>query len=145
VRPFERGRDDRAAYELVSRAMADVPGSTDRSFEEWTARALGSALAPGLSAVAQDANGATVGIALCERREAGEGYVDYLAVAREARGRGLGRALLGRSLRAFSDEGMGRGALWVDSRNEPAVRLYRSAGMDVAFSADRYVKSLLRP
>jgi hypothetical protein len=36
--------------------------------------------------------------------------------------------------------GLGRAVLWVNGCNESATRLYRSAGMEVAFSADRYVK-----
>jgi mycothiol synthase len=141
VRNFERGRDERAAYELVSTAMAEIPGNTERTFEEWTARALGNTLAPELSAVAEDAGGAMVGITLCERWEDG-GYVDYIAVAAAERGRGLGRALLLSTLAAFAAAGMERGILWVNGRNESATRLYRSAGMDVSFSADRYVKPL---
>ena len=141
VRAFERGRDERAAYELVSDAMRDVPGSTERSFEEWTARALGERLVPELSLVAE-AGGAMAGIVLCGRHDPGDGYVDYIAVAREWRGRGLGRALLGAALAGFATAGMSRGVLWVNGANESATALYRSAGMEVAFTSDDWVKRL---
>jgi mycothiol synthase len=141
AREFVRGRDDRAAYELVSQAMAEVPGSTERTFEEWTARALGEVLAPDLSVVAE-AGGAMAGLALCERWGEGDGYVDYLAVATPWRGRGLGRALLAEALAGFARSGMRRGLLWVHGSNESATRLYRSAGMEASFRADRYVKPL---
>jgi mycothiol synthase len=136
ARRFERGRDDRAAYEIVSAAMREVPGNTERSFEEWSARSLGEAFAPELSVIT------TGGVALCERWEDGDGYVDYLAVASDWRGRGLGRALLQAALQGFAQAGLKRGVLWVNGRNESATQLYRSAGMEVAFSADRYAKRL---
>jgi ribosomal protein S18 acetylase RimI-like enzyme len=82
------------------------------------------------------------GVALCHRHPDGEGYVDYIAVASEWRGRGLGRALLQESFRRFAAEGMHRAVLWVNGRNESATRLYRAVGMEVVFSADRLVKRL---
>lgn len=138
LRPLVRGGDDRAVYELVSDAMRGVAGNTERSFEEWTARAMGTALAPELSVVAVDERGRVAGVALCE----GDGEVHYLAVGSPWRGRGLGRALLSEALARFARAGLSRGALWVNVRNEGATRLYRNAGMDVVFSADRYVKRL---
>jgi mycothiol synthase len=135
-RRLQRPADDRAAYELVSAAMRDNPGNTERTFEEWSERALGAGLEPELSTIVDGS-----AIALCQRRD-GEGYVDYVAVARESRGRGLGKALLQESFHLFAAAGLGRAALWVNGRNEFATRLYRAAGMDVALSADRYVKCL---
>jgi ribosomal protein S18 acetylase RimI-like enzyme len=138
ARSFERGRDDRAAYELIADAMSDIPGDTEPPFEEWRVNALNEALAPELSIVA----GEMAAVALCQRRDGGEGYSDYIAVARPWRGRGLGRALLRQSFSNFAEAGMTRATLWVNGTNESATRLYRSAGMDVAFSADRLVKCL---
>jgi mycothiol synthase len=138
ARVLERGHDDRAVYELLSEAMSEIPGNTERSFEEWRDRALGDALAPELSTVAGD----MAGVALCQRHPGAEGYVDYVAVARDWRGRGLGRALLQESFRRFAAEGMSRAVLWVNGANESATRLYRGVGMEVAFSADRFTKCL---
>jgi ribosomal protein S18 acetylase RimI-like enzyme len=138
ARALEREGDDRAVYELVAGAMREIPGNTERSFEEWRDRALTASLAPDLSTVAGD----MAGVALCRRHLAGEGYVDYVAVAHDWRGRGLGRALLQESFRRFAAEGMVRAALWVNGANESAARLYRAVGMDVAFSADRFTKCL---
>lgn len=142
VRPFERGRDERAAYELVSDAMREVPGSTERTFEEWSARALGERLSPELSVVAEGADGALAGLALCERWDDRDGYVDYLAVAPAWQGRGLGRALLRAALAGFAAAGLTRGILWVHGDNESATALYRGAGMEAAFTSDRYLKRL---
>jgi mycothiol synthase len=138
ARVLERPGDDRAVYELISAAMSEIPGDTERSFEEWTARAFTESLAPDLSTVAGD----MAGVALCHRHPDREGYVDYIAVARAWRGRGLGRALLQESFARFAMEGMQRAVLWVNGRNEAATRLYRAVGMDVAFSAHRLVKCL---
>jgi|tagenome__1003787_1003787.scaffolds.fasta_scaffold20947365_4 mycothiol synthase len=138
ARRYERGRDDRAAYELVSDAMSAIPGDTERSFEQWQVRALGEGLVPELSTVVGD----MAGIALCQRPTSGEGYIDYLAVAPGRRGRGLGRALLDESFALFAAEGMTRAVLWVNGRNESATRLYRNAGMEETLSGDRLVKPL---
>jgi mycothiol synthase len=141
LRPLRLGPDDRGVYELVAEAMGEVPGNTERSFEEWSGRILGSALAPKLSLVAE-AEDRLVGVALCERWEDGDGYIDYLAVVGDWRGRGLGRAMLQAAMAGFAQAGLKRGVLWVNGRNESATRLYRNAGMEVAFSADRYAKQL---
>ena len=138
VRPFEPGRDERAAHTLVDDAFADIPGNVQRSFEDWRTRALGAQFAPELATVAGD----MAGVSLAERWEDGDGYLSYLAVARDWRGKGLGRALLQATLRKFADAGLKRGVLSVNGRNESATALYRSAGMEVEFRADRFVKRL---
>lgn len=57
------------------------------------------------------------------------GYVDSLGVRRPWRGRGLGRALLVRSLAMFRDRGMTEVGLGVDAANPTgALRLYESVG-----------------
>jgi mycothiol synthase len=139
LRPYELGADDAAAYALVQDAFTDIPGNVARGFEEWRALAVGRSLfAPELSTVAGD----SAGVALCERWEDGQGYVAYLAVAREWRGRGLGRALLATSLVKMRAAGLPRASLSVNARNESATRLYESVGMRVAARSDRYEKRL---
>jgi mycothiol synthase len=140
LRPYEPGADDRAAHALVQDTFTDIPGNVSRGFEEWRALAVGrSQFAPELSTVA----GAFAGVALCERwEEDGQGYVAYLATARDWRGRGLGRALLAESLEKMRAAGLPRAALSVNARNESATRLYESVGMKVAARSDRYEKRL---
>jgi mycothiol synthase len=137
-RPYTPGEDDHAAYGLVDDAFSDIPGNVSHTFDEWRGRALGAQFAPDLATVAGD----MAGVALAERWGDGEGYLSYLAVARDWRGRGLGRALLQATLRNFADAGLKRAVLSVNGRNESATRLYREAGMDVEFRADRFVKRL---
>ena len=54
------------------------------------------------------------------------------------RGRGLGRALLLTSIRAFRERGLPRAALSVYGDNLRATRLYESAGMRPARRHDRF-------
>jgi ribosomal protein S18 acetylase RimI-like enzyme len=54
--------------------------------------------------------------------------LSYLGLAPEARGRGLGRALLDHALHFAREHLATRLILSVDGRNEPARRLYRAAG-----------------
>jgi ribosomal protein S18 acetylase RimI-like enzyme len=145
VRPYAPGADDRAAHALVQDAFRDIPGNVERGFEQWRAAAVGGAqFAPDLStvALADHGGGDFAGVALCERWEDGQGYLAYLATAREWRGRGLGRALLAASLAKMGAAGLSRAALNVNGRNESATRLYESVGMRVGFRAERYEKRL---
>lgn len=58
-----------------------------------------------------------------------EGYVDFLAVAEPARGRGHGRRLLAAALHwALAERGMSSVALTVQQDRAPALGLYRQAG-----------------
>jgi ribosomal protein S18 acetylase RimI-like enzyme len=109
-----------------------------RSFEDWRSRAFGAHFEPDLTT----AVGQLAGVALAERWEDETGYLSYLAVARDRRGEGLGRALLQETLRKFADAGLKRAVLSVNGRNESATELYRSVGMHVEFRADRFVKCL---
>ena len=73
----------------------------------------------------------------------GMGWVGTLGVVPEARGAGIGRALLLRSLAEFASRGERRVGLAVDAANETgATRLYESVGMRTTFGAITYVKDL---
>lgn len=63
---------------------------------------------------------------------ADEACVSNLAVATEARGKGVARALLARAERFALDAGKTSMTLWVSENNVPAVRLYESAGFSAA-------------
>lgn len=58
----------------------------------------------------------------------GVGMIQNLGVVPEARGRGLGTALLLKALHGFRDAGLQRGMLEVTAQNTGAVRLYRRIG-----------------
>jgi ribosomal protein S18 acetylase RimI-like enzyme len=69
------------------------------------------------------------------------GTVDivYLGLAPHARGAGLGRAMLAHALRTAACERHGPASLAVDSRNTPAVRLYRAIGFVPVRRRDAFV------
>lgn len=58
----------------------------------------------------------------------GRGDLVYLGVAPEARGRGIGRALLERGIRDTAEMGLPQMGLAVDVTNTPAMRLYERSG-----------------
>jgi len=69
----------------------------------------------------------TVGVALVNELR-GRGELVYLGLVPEARGQGLGQALLDRAIQDTAEMGLPQIGLAADVRNEPAVRLYQSAG-----------------
>lgn len=142
VRPFSPGADDAPVHALVEAAMADVPGSEPRTLESWRTGKLGRpSFDPSLWLLHEDEDG-LAGVALCERWEDGVGYVDYLAVAARARGRGLGRALLLHGLTAMRAGGMTVAELTVQGENASATRLYESVGMRPVWVNERWEKAL---
>lgn len=73
-----------------------------------------------------------VPITRLEPRAAGTCYINALAVRPEARGRGLGTALLGIASRLAAAAGRERTSLIALSGNIPAMRLYEHAGYTIA-------------
>jgi ribosomal protein S18 acetylase RimI-like enzyme len=61
----------------------------------------------------------------------GRGWIQQLAVARPARGAGLGRALLLHSLAELCSQGATTLAIGVQAENEHAIGLYRDVGFEV--------------
>ena len=57
-------------------------------------------------------------------------YLEDLYVAADARGHGVGRALLSRLAGIAVDKGCGRMEWWVLDWNEPAIRFYRELGAE---------------
>jgi diamine N-acetyltransferase len=55
-------------------------------------------------------------------------YLEDLFVRPQARGRGIGKALLAHLARRCRDEGLGRLQWWVLDWNEPSIAFYRSLG-----------------
>jgi len=59
----------------------------------------------------------------------GHGEIGLIAVAAEAQGRGLGKALIRASLRWFADRGLSRVRVVTQGRNVRAQRLYQAHGL----------------
>jgi len=137
IRAMVPGQDERAAYQTVEDAFNEWPDRDPVAYEDWAAVVLDR---PGfepwqlLLAVEKDAEkGGTaeqvVGVCFVIA-SVDTGWVQYLAVRRDRRGRGLARALL---LRAFSESrarGMARAELNTDTRTG-ALDLYLHVGMRV--------------
>ena len=72
--------------------------------------------------------GVPVGYVAVEVQPDGSGYVDYLGVAAQARGAGLGRVLVAGALRGLAARGVTRVHLTVRVDNATARALYASLG-----------------
>jgi ribosomal protein S18 acetylase RimI-like enzyme len=108
-----------AAAEGVELAEGDTP--------EEIARYL--ARNPGLSTVATDANGNLVGAVLCGH-DGRRGFVYHLAVTSPQRGRGLGRAIMKRSLALLKAEGVTRVLLLVATDNVEGHKFWLREGWE---------------
>ncbi len=142
VRTFVPGADDVSVHELAEAALAEIPGNLARSLEAWRAAHVAKeGFDPSLWLLHEDGAGLAA-VALCERRDGGIGFVDYLAVAARSRGQGLGRALLLHGLAALRAEGLTAAELFVQAENANATRLYESIGMRPVATYERWEKAL---
>jgi mycothiol synthase len=131
LRSMRLGEDDRAVHGMLAAAFSDHWGSSPLPFDEWRTVRLGNRMFdPELCPLAWRGD-QLVGASL-NLDEDGEAWVQTLGVVREARGTGVGRALLIESFRAFHRRGHRTVYLGVDSENATgATRLYEKAGMVV--------------
>jgi mycothiol synthase len=139
-RPYVADRDDRAIYEVIERAFSEWPGRDRNTLEDWRASTIGrEEFDPELLFLIEH-DGEPVGVGLCTDVGA-EGWVQTLAVSREHRGVGLGRALLQRAFVEFHRRGRSVVQLNTDSRTG-ALGLYEHVGMRVVRSYTHYAKEL---
>jgi ribosomal protein S18 acetylase RimI-like enzyme len=137
-RSFDVEQDARAVHALIATAFTDVEGTTPRSFETWAQIVIERERFDPSLVVLVEAGGRTAGVAV-NYRFRDEGFVQYLAVDRAWRGRGLGLALLRASFGAFARQGVPRATLMVDAENSTgAARLYERAGMRALIRWDRW-------
>lgn len=111
-----------------NRAFSRLPGASPMSAADWARLAAsGSYLEAGIMLL-EGPEGPCGTIAVELEEEAGAVSVGTVAVAEEARGGGLGRALLRAALALAAKAGRPRAYLSVDAGNEGAARLYLSEG-----------------
>lgn len=79
--------------------------------------------------VAEEA-GRVAGYVAAEVQPDGEGYLDFLGVAPDRRGRGIGRILIARAVERLRERGSGRIHLTVREANAPARALYAAVGFE---------------
>jgi mycothiol synthase len=125
--------DAKLVHSIVSTSFADHYNYAPTPFELWFARRTDDpGFDPSLWFVAEHA-GTPLGAMIMNRElqeDQNAGYVHYLGVLREGRGRGLAKALLSRGFATSRDEGRTSVKLFVDAESPTgATRLYESVGM----------------
>jgi mycothiol synthase len=130
IRPVTDSGDWPAAFSVLNVAFATHFGHVEEVFDEWWAQQNSDETwDPALGLVAE-LDGRIVGASNNGVID-GIGWVYELGVEPEHQGRGIGRALLRRSLTMLADRGVRAGRLGVDTENATgAVELYRSIGME---------------
>jgi GNAT superfamily N-acetyltransferase len=132
--PFGQRIDDvEEVHDLVYSVWTDVAGHTYRPIEEWRSLFLsGPSFDPELIVLARRVDDHRLaGVAVCRVFNDEIGWVAQLAVGRDHRGLGLGRALLAEGLRRLSQRGIQRFGLSVEAENATALGLYRNLGFDI--------------
>lgn len=126
------------AREVKNLAFTDHWGSSPTSPDDWNQQIGGYASRPDLSFMAVDETGALIGLAVNKRFPSDDAvlggryaWVATLGTLREWRGKGVGTALVTRSLQAFAADGNDHAAIGVDSDNPSgARRLYAALGFE---------------
>lgn len=141
IRDFEPGRDERAAYQTVEDAFNEWPDREPTEFDDWAAGVLQRpGFEPWQLLLAVEGDGDVVGV--CNVVLSGDSaFVSQLAVRREHRGRGLGRALLLEAFGSGRAHGARRAELSTDSRTG-ALELYLHVGMEVTRTFLHMAKTL---
>lgn len=136
-------RELRELYELIQDAFADSEAydRSTRTFERWRAFLYPTGADTSRHRVVE-AGGELVGAALCPVYP-DWGWVRGLAVRRDWRRRGLGRALMQEVFCETWQRGLRRVGLTVDSWNTSGAReFYESIGMRATLQHDKLVKRL---
>jgi mycothiol synthase len=133
LRAFQE-QDLAALVEADNAIFAGHWGSRTRTMQAWRREMQESRpYDPSLWLLAWE-NDRIVGECLCHQsREAGptDAWISILGVRQDWRGRGLGRTLVVRGLQILQESGFTSASLHVDAENTPALKLYRSVGMEV--------------
>jgi mycothiol synthase len=144
---LEQYSAERSADALLVRneAFRDHWGSTERTKDEWANFTGAASFRPEFSIVAY-CDGEPAGILLSQEREylgARELYIALVGTRRQARKRGIGRAMLTQAITAGKAVGFGLASLGVDADSlTNAVRLYESVGFRIERTATAYRKEL---
>ncbi len=144
MREFDPDRDARDVFQTLEDAFNEWPNREPSTFEDWAAWSLGrSDFEPWqITVVMQDIDGTeqVVGAAKVSSSD-DEAWIDQIAVRRDARGRGLGRALLVRAFAVARTHGATTLRLNTDSRTG-ALGLYEHVGMTVVETYEHHALTL---
>ena len=119
-------------YQLiyVDAGWAEVPGHPHREFDDWRDLFITDTTVPDLQVLAWRGD-RLVGVSTGRIFSDGTGWIAQLAVAKDERGNGLGRALLLDGLRRRRDAGATVLGLAVQAENRNALDLYLDAGLEI--------------
>lgn len=140
LRAFEPERDEQAVYQVIEDAFNEWPDRDPTAYDDWVASVLNR---PGfhpwqLLLAVEDAD--VVGACSLVISD-GCAFISQLAVRRDRRGLGLGRALLLEGFSAGRAHGAQRAELSTDSRTG-ALGLYLHVGMEVRYTFVHLAKQL---
>jgi GNAT superfamily N-acetyltransferase len=133
-------RDAVAVHGLLHEAFSEWPDWSPLPFEDWRAMSLERSDFDASLSTVLERSGEIVGVVMGFDL-GGEGWVDQLAVRRDHRGRGNGRALLELSFRRFHERGVRSVGLNTDSRTG-ALGMYERVGMRIRRSYANYARAL---
>jgi ribosomal protein S18 acetylase RimI-like enzyme len=131
---------DRRAFQGSTDALllGQETSAYRRALEAMLESRLGRFLPEASAALLQEAPTRLVGAVLTAERSPHRALVLDLVVDPERRRQGLGRYLLGWTLRAVWALGYDRARLWATVRNAPAMELYRAFGFRTTLEATIY-------
>ena len=118
--------------------LGNEPGAYRRALEAMLESRLGRFLGEASAALLEPEPIRLVGAVLTAERSPRRAIVLDLVVDPSRRRRGLGRFLLGWTLRAVWALGYESARLWVSVRNDPAIQLYRTFGFRTTLEATIY-------
>lgn len=134
IEPFREGRDERRLIELIRTAFREHPENAVFDADELAARATLPWFDPTAILLAEERDAVARGedrpplAAHWMKLDPPIGEVYLLAVAPEAQGRGVGRAILLEGLAEMRRRGIEVAVLYVDAGNDAAIGLYRNTG-----------------
>ena len=133
IAPFREGQDERRLIELIRHAFREHPENAVFDADELATRATLPWFDPTAIFFAEEGREAARDDALplaahWMKLDPPTGEVYLLAVAPEAQGRGVGRAILLEGLAEMRRRGIEVAVLYVDAGNDAAIGLYRNTG-----------------
>jgi ribosomal protein S18 acetylase RimI-like enzyme len=135
----------RAFHRVLDSAFRDTPDYQPADYETYRERLAALPSTDWDEWFVAEVDGAVVGILQSAGQvvEQDEGWVKNLAVAKEQRGRGIGRVLLQTAFATYAAKGRWAAGLGVDMTNPTgAYRLYESVGMAPVYEADVYEREI---
>lgn len=124
-------------HRIIDSAFQDTPDYQHRSYEQFRERFIDDQQVDWDEWLIATVEGQPAGV--LQSKASDGGWVQNLAVLREHRNRGVGRALLGEAFRIYAAKGHKEAGLGVDLANPTeAIKLYTGVGMTPAYQSNIY-------